>query len=273
MDHQRAKYFLQRINTILELHPDGLTSMDKDLVLEDIRRLYNTVLDIDSNLIPIEKPSVVSREHSSQKEEVQPEIKTFNPASETPDHGVSANFESNKTQEEFPQEEIKQEKKAPNPIYSSPQQMIQKEEVRPPVPQSDIRTTPEHQNGQENNHPLQREEPLAEAVVQEPEAQPKEYDYLFDIKIDTDLSGKLGNAKIENINSVLSINDKILYINQLFKGEAIPFQESLKKFQSFYTFEEAKSYASTELVEEYNWSAPEKKDVVQTFMKQVHRLY
>src|SRR5690554_2735989 len=44
MQIKKAKYHLKRIETILNLHEDKLSPMDRDILLEDIRHLYETIL-------------------------------------------------------------------------------------------------------------------------------------------------------------------------------------------------------------------------------------
>lgn len=393
MDLNKAKYHLKRIDTILNLHPDGLTPLDRDIILEDIRRLYDVFTEwpkhqnttsqnqpstqtsihgsnheshsatkpptSQANHIPHRQPSKIytspavemanqtTPPSSPQYNTVQPkpsqsESKPVPPKVEAPvDHVPAAystetppSYDTPETYtaaqntppqpQSIPQQEEKEEIKPaqpisqqpiapqPRPQYTYPSQPtsaqpttehpeqpspIQYQKIEPqvvhsnpevspkpaiePQPNTQYSTTPQHVT-----QPQQKVQPQPSATVQDRqyhESVPSQntnttidnvqFSELFDVQADHDLSGRLGNAKIENLNSVLGINDKILYINQLFGGEAIPFQEALKKFQSFYTYAEAKEFAISELVETYNWSKPDKKGIVNNFMKQVRRLY
>ncbi|GAA5221477.1 hypothetical protein [Membranihabitans marinus] len=382
MDLNKAKYHLKRIDTLLNLHPDGLTPLDRDIILEDIRRLYDEFIEWpkQSNS-PSAKP--VSQPEESSLPKGQPstanETKSNNiystPAVEIPDHSQiqqpaspSPTVASQPTSSPLPHRVETPNVQTPPPHspntqtptvhrpaaqaptsyqYSSvpvnnneinrvsPSQQDTVEEIKPSQPSTQqpvnqqvppqynpAPQTPAAQGINTPPSPLQYRETEAQGTQSGSEIQPSpeveqyprtqyvttpqhkeetpssnrgqdqvyhretttsqhssttvdnsQFSELFDVQMDSDLSGRLGNAKIENLNSVLGINDKILYINQLFGGEAIPFQEALKKFQSFYTYAEAKEFAISELVEDFHWSKPEKKAIVNAFMKQVRRLY
>lgn len=279
MDIKKANYHIKRIQTLLDLHPDGLTPLDKDIILEDIRRLYEVFIDFSDKNQPKSKDNSAT---ITQDQPVMPKNKKLN---------NDPIIMPDTTIDPVPPIPVKQE-----PSYEPAPQMSE-------IPAPPMETLPNGNTNEPDSEgikPMVNPEPLRAAssnstpVVQQPaqtskiefisekevevmdtppQIESESYPDLFQFKIDDDLSGKLGNAKIENLNKVLSINDKILYINQLFGGEAIPFQEALKKFQSFYTFAEAKQYASLELVEKYNWTKKDKLDIVHNFMKQVSRLY
>lgn len=285
MNIKQAKYHLKRIQTILDLQDGTLTELDRNILLEDIKKLYELIIFTGGS-------SSVSPEKSAEKEiskssavlpATAPEIDetpaspigktvTPSPAPEKPEIKTEEK-ELRPVSEEIPA--TPKEKPAPAPSYSSvPSEPTPDTAYNPPQPS--VADVP-------------AEQPIAQASPSPAEHSPSngrqsetavlthenehQYPELFDFHSTDELSEKLGNSKVDQLNRILAINDKILYINHLFGGEAIPFQDSLKKFESFYTYEEAKSYASQELVEKYQWTDQNRRDTVRQFMKQVRRLY
>lgn len=276
MNIQQAKYHLKRIQTIIDLHEGDLTSLDRDIVLDDIRKLYELIL-------YSENKTVKDRLPSSRKPD--PETNDIPESTETKGVPAAARTSSsqtiytppssgNETPEEpkifvpetRPQPDIRPSRDLPEGNHRPTETMT--EEKQDPEPVSVIEPKSPPSAPEEKT-----ESPFEEISASAAEYPPNTFPELFDVKTTGDLSERLGNSKIENLNQILAINDKILYINRLYNGEAIPFQDSLKKFESFYTFEEAKSYATEELVEQYQWTDKENADIARQFIKQVKRLY
>lgn len=287
MQTKKAKYHLKRIKTILSLHEDSLSRLDRDILLEDIRQLYDLVLNHDEVISSQEQQSF--HEHLA----TNPESVIEEPVSAA----VTPPAQENKAQVSEPQEPLSKPEQTisssepvqdePKPRTEVTQNQIEPETTAPAVSQEEkvvpphpsFSNTEEYQdhsasekmNGTSDSHTSNQPETeeYEDVMVKENESYPE----LFDFPSTSDLSDRLANTKIEHLNKVLTINDKILFINHLFSGEAIPFQESLKKFEGFYTYEEAKKYASEELVQTYNWTVDEKKETIRQFMRQVKRLY
>lgn len=286
MQTKKVKYHLKRIETIVDLHNDGLTRLDRDILLEDIRRLYDLVSEADISS-PGDMPAV-----SQITTDVPPAgepVKKAELEQQTPVHNQKIASESQA--EAGKSQEIKESGKSQAyeevdlsstevPYSEEPEHTpttITYENNTPGEIES-VSETPQHESiaaidknalpGASSAEPKEKEH-YEDVMVEEVEDHPE----LFNFESSSDLSDRLANSKIEHLNKILTINDKILYINQLFGGEAIPFQESLKKFEHFYTYEEARKYASKELVTEYNWTDKEKKEIVRQFMRQVKRLY
>ena len=277
MHTKKAKYHLKRIETILDLHEGNLSAMDRDIILEDIRHLYDLVLFANEThpehkthtaqdktfVAPVPTPIIkATPEHTSPVERPEP---TPSPVAEVTAPVEDAEEPSRHTATHASHEEavhtpttITYEESSAKPETSYSEQVYDK---NPSVHSS---------NGSaDNTSSGQLREEEEEVMVHEQLSYPE----LFDFAFSTDLSDRLSNTKIDNLNRILTINDKILFINHLFGGEAIPFQDTLKKFESFYTYDEAKQYASSELVVNYNWTSNDKFDTVRQFMRQVKRLY
>lgn len=280
MQTKKAKYHLKRIETILNLHDGNISRLDRDILLEDIRHLYDLVLNVDD--AQPDKELETPRDHTYVKpteipiqKEPEQQIDPINQGNQENSSSTESLDKSKIEVHEEPKEpvpEIKQEAErihTPTTVtYEKTSENVEENSKEAAYMESSSSDKMNGRSQEASSVPTQAEE-YDDVMVEESAGYPE----LFDFHSSSDLSERLANSKIENLNKILTINDKILYINHLFSGEAIPFQESLKKFESFYTYEEAKKYASEELVENYNWTKSEKKDTVQQFMRQVKRLY
>lgn len=296
MQTKKAKYHLKRIETILNLHEDSLSSLDRDILLEDIRHLYDLVLNAetahplqestaprDHAVVQPERPAVVPPESDPQS---RPETVSYKDEN-TPSPSNDQNKLDAQPKESpvstppggIPMTTSSEEPVVPRDHPHTPTTVTFEEstrvrqEYREQTPdRTDSPISPKTMNGRTETTPahLAEEDSHVETLTEEAQ---QSYPDLFDFPVSSDLSDRLGNSKIEHLNRILTINDKILFINHLFGGEAIPFQESLKKFEGFYTYEEAIQYASRDLVVQYQWTDADKYDTVRQFMKQVKRLY
>ncbi|MFP5471133.1 MAG: hypothetical protein ACLGGV_06020 [Bacteroidia bacterium] len=84
------------------------------------------------------------------------------------------------------------------------------------------------------------------------------------------LGDKLNKLPIKNLKTEIGINLKFLFINDLFKGENVPYNEALDKLDSFQHFEEAKSYLEP-IKQKMNWD--EENPSVIAFFELVERRY
>lgn len=281
MQIKKAKYHLKRIETILNLHEDKLSPMDRDILLEDIRHLYETILfanDGPSADISPAKSGYIDT--VAQVPKTQTDVNTEAPKNQ-PTSLAEKPFVDSKTKNDENIEKTTADSWSQQPEFATPEEPASTAATvafEQPASGNESQyatsgnapahpTTPATpaENGSTGQLHDQDEDVLVQTETDYPE--------LFNFTVSSDLSDRLGNTKIENLNRILTINDKILFINHLFGGEAIPFQESVKKFESFYTYDEARSYASRELVNTYQWTEEDKVDTVRQFMRQVKRLY
>ncbi|MCK5775878.1 MAG: hypothetical protein KAH25_06875, partial [Bacteroidales bacterium] len=75
------------------------------------------------------------------------------------------------------------------------------------------------------------------------------------------LAEKLQNQQIENLKSVIGINDKFYFINELFGGDSTKYEDVIYTLNNFKRLDDAMQYFST-LKYRFNWNeeseAPEK---------------
>ena len=95
---------------------------------------------------------------------------------------------------------------------------------------------------------------------------------LFDFKRATELLEKLGEQPIRDLAKALSINDRLLYMNELFGKDLEAMNESLKLLNKFESFEGGKSFLVT-LAGQYDWLAENRVAIARDFIRLVRRRY
>lgn len=118
----------------------------------------------------------------------------------------------------------------------------------------------------------------AEKPVQEIETAPARppihmYDELFDHLKLTDLSSKLEARPVTDIRIALGLNERIVALNELFKGDKNAFDDTIDKLNSMTNFENARLYLCEHIIPKYNWVAADKEESVNKFIKIVSRRY
>lgn len=95
---------------------------------------------------------------------------------------------------------------------------------------------------------------------------------LFSFKEAKELSEKLSQRPVTDLTKALTINDRLLYQNDLF-GKSMPaMNESLELLNKFNSFDEAKSLLAN-LASQYDWVDEEKVDTARAFIQLVRRRY
>jgi hypothetical protein len=97
-------------------------------------------------------------------------------------------------------------------------------------------------------------------------------DQLFTFKKVTELSERLGESPVGDLNTAMSINDRLLYVNELFGRDRSALDDSLTILNRFDSFTAAKNFLVS-LAEQYQWGREERSEVAQNFIKLVKRRY
>ncbi|MBL4650256.1 MAG: hypothetical protein JKY03_11035 [Aureispira sp.] len=101
----------------------------------------------------------------------------------------------------------------------------------------------------------------------------EDYDGLFLFKEATDLSQKLSATPLQDLNKALGLNEKFLYINELFGGDVAKFQAAIKVLNDEKNFDTARSYIESQLIETYHWMKKVKQPISKDFIKLIRRRY
>ncbi|MBK8879579.1 MAG: hypothetical protein IPN74_13840 [Haliscomenobacter sp.] len=97
-------------------------------------------------------------------------------------------------------------------------------------------------------------------------------DKLFSFKKASDLSERLSESPIQDLNKSMSINDRLLYINELFGRDRSALEDSLTLLNRFDAFDAAQSFLRS-LAEQYHWGQEARFEIAQTFIKLVRRRF
>lgn len=99
------------------------------------------------------------------------------------------------------------------------------------------------------------------------------FDKLFDSEYARELSEKLSASKVDDIGRSMGLNEKIFTVNALFGGDSSAFDKTINKLQACNTFDEAKMYITEEIAPKYDWLSAEKFKKAKEFIKLVKRKF
>ncbi|MDX1667138.1 MAG: hypothetical protein R3350_07910 [Saprospiraceae bacterium] len=241
MDFQRAKILLNKVNALFKSsQEEAFSSIERDLILTYLRELYEIV-----------------REGQTATE---------SPRENTIDPKTSNN--SNR---------LEKRSYTPPKIIEIPENLRdleKKEEVAPKKQHSSgsdrTESQPDRsaQKTQSSSGPARKtSRPSGDATEK---AGHKLFDALLERREATELSEKLSESPVRDLTRGLAINDRLLYINELFGRDAEAMEESLRLLNKFESLEEAKSLL-VNLAEQHEWTSEEKLDTARSFVKWVRR--
>ena len=100
----------------------------------------------------------------------------------------------------------------------------------------------------------------------------EEHEELFEFKEATDLSERLSQSPIKDLNKAMGINERILTTNELFDGNGDAMKDALSTINRLSNFDEAKDYLAN-IAEIYDWASKQKKKKAIVFVKLVRRRF
>jgi len=96
---------------------------------------------------------------------------------------------------------------------------------------------------------------------------------LFEEKKATDIAAKLSSMPVSDLTKAMGLNERILTVNELFGGDANEFKKVMTELNRLRSFEEAKQYLATNVVEKYGWTKRNKKSKAKVLIKTIRRRY
>ncbi|PHN04469.1 hypothetical protein [Flavilitoribacter nigricans] len=246
MNLQQAKVLLKKINTLndsLSLDNGPIASIERDLMLSYIRQLYEAYLDGASNGSVNNSGTKTARATSGGS---NPELEIVAPP----------------TEKEAAPEPPKRKYTPPKiiEISDAPAEPAKVSQPAPPPPKPVQRTTPAPT-------PTPRPEPTFSQGSSNPKVKA-----LFDQREAKELSEKLSLQPLRDLTKGLSINDRLLYTNDLFNKDANLFNAALKQLNDMDNMDQARAYLE-EQADRYDWTDGEKSDVARDFIKHVRRRF
>lgn len=101
-----------------------------------------------------------------------------------------------------------------------------------------------------------------------------EHSDLFSLNMETkELSEKLGQTRISDLNNAMGLNERIFTVNELFGANNSLYRNVISDLNGLSSFEEAKAYLSANVAEAHNWTHKSKRNKAKNFIKLVRRRY
>jgi hypothetical protein len=86
-----------------------------------------------------------------------------------------------------------------------------------------------------------------------------------------ELAERLKHEPIKDLRKAIGINDRFVFINELFRGDEAMYERSIKTLNSFYNFAEAEYWINRELVLRLGWD--QYSELVKHFYQLVKRRF
>lgn len=259
MNVQNVKQKLDKVNNFyayLIENQSIVSRVDKDAFLASIRALYDACFEeavAEAPSVPTPTPTPTPTPPVTESQPVEPVKKKPKLVFNTP---------STNTPKPQPQQDPQPEPTPVAPVVATP----------PVVEQPPVVVSP----------PVTVEKPI-EPVATPPSTVPpatveeegfkEAYETLFHYQEATDLSQKLSSSKLDDLQKALGLNEKFLYINELFGGDVGQFQTAIKTLNDGEDFAEARHYIEQNLIAQNEWMHKTKRPIAKDFIKLIRRRY
>jgi hypothetical protein len=258
MNLKNVKQKLEKVNRFydyLDANQEITSRVDRDALIASIRALYEACFEEEvASAAKVTAPQIHKTTPSATKSK-ETDSNKKRPTLIFNTDTTSTVSEEKPTAPKPKQESIKQEPVVEKPVEQSVEKTVVKE-----VPQK------------QEAAPEVKPEVINKAETPSNEFN-EDYDGLFLFKEATDLSQKLSATPLKDLNKALGLNEKFLYINELFGGDVAKFQAAIKVLNNEKDFDTARSYIESELVETYTWMKKVKQPIAKDFVKLVRRRY
>ncbi|MEO1437496.1 MAG: hypothetical protein AAFV80_18280 [Bacteroidota bacterium] len=101
----------------------------------------------------------------------------------------------------------------------------------------------------------------------------EDFDELFAKEETRELSQKLSERPVKDINLAISINDRMLYTNELFQKKKSAFDQAIADLNRLHNMEEARTYMEDHLIDLYDWTSKKRMERARKFVQLVRRRY
>ncbi len=231
----------------------GVSRIDKDILTDDIKKLYDLVFELDiitatQNFPPVEKSPEINafladdpdlprvdiqhepkeetlsgEENSLAKEnpEVQPEEQAEEPIDPIIETDEIREMQFIDKEAVFSQAPVELEIEGVEPDESEPYREMQQAEINNPPPKTMVNTKPDTK------------------ITLDLFSSSKTLADVYQKDEDNSLAAKILQNKILDIKTAIGINDKFLFINQIFKGEMSAYNQAIEKLNQTSTFSDA----------------------------------
>lgn len=233
--------------------------LEIDLAMEDVRSLYRE-LDLMRKLSEKENLSeahVISGGHTEKEENTQKH-------EEEPVKDVVEEKTGIQEKETKP-EPVAEEK--PKEVSEDQEKQPEKPEIEKPI----VASKPEKVKSEETAvKPAQQNS----TIVAEKYSNEKSsiYERLLQIKEDKSIGARMQYKPVKNIKEAIGVNEKFLFINELFNGDLKSYNEAVEKLNQFPSIHEAFEFLN-KLTHEFQWDGQRSADTIEKFANLVQRRY
>lgn len=252
MDLIKAKTILSRLQSMhqsLETNSQ-LSALERDLILNYLRELYEIYLA--TEVLPLPTLKIAPATVTAKPEEKEPVQKTLEFKFDTEDSSK-------------PIDEI-----VPVPSVPFIEPLPAEEEIKtvlpptpapPPAPAPAVSSEPLKASTPEHV-PTNKLASIPASIIE-----------LFEIKKGSELSDKLNELPLRDINRGIGINDRLEMVNTLFGGQKQLFDQIITDLNTFKSFEEARDLLGAGPAVHYKWDHVEIRDKAVDFIKLIRRRY
>ncbi len=244
MDLIKAKTILSRLNAMHQSLESNarLSTLERDLILNYLRELYEIYYTAEVNTIPeLKSPVFTPTEKPVEKEVIQKTLEfKFSPDIKT----------------ETPTEEKESPPNIYEPLFREEVKINVSDPVKEmtPVVTNEIKTVSNTPGSKASNIPVSIGE-------------------LFEIKKGNDLSDKLNELPLKDINRGIGLNDKLEIMNTLFGGQKTLFDITINELNNLKSYEEAQNILGNGPAIQFKWDHDDRREKATEFIKLIRRRY
>ncbi|HMG13956.1 MAG TPA: hypothetical protein VK590_00845 [Saprospiraceae bacterium] len=262
------KNLIERIQIGIDnISNSSLSIIEKDILLSQIRSLYEKVLPLEIKMAGNE--IIVKNEEENVNKVVKTET---NPVS------IISNYEIDKQQDKIIEIEVSE--KADNENKKIVTAEIQEKQIDLPIetPKPTFDDLVNKVKEQMNHQAKPQDKQFVSIVEEEDEDKPVLFsdlnlDILFSTKNPSELSDRLSQSHIDDIGRAMGLNERIFTLNELFDGNNTDFEKSLQDLNDANSFAAAKEIIAMNLAVKYNWLTDSKIKKARDFVKLVKRRF
>lgn len=257
MDYVKAKVILKKLSTLIDSFEslgEPISEIESEILHKYIEKL--------GQLIPSESESSEPSKQPSLKEKATKSVIGSTPEAK-PIQGESSQEENiSKSANSEHEKEVGR----PKPIATVPE--VPEEEIEIEIVDEDAKTASQ----KKEVPPIKVQKKKVLVSTEDDDADGDTSDLWAPVEI-KELSHKLSFSPIKNIFKSISINERILTLNELFDGDSKAFKETLDHLETFDNFEDAAEYLRKGVAADYQWEEGEKLKKANNFMKIVQRRF
>lgn len=228
-------------NNALHLKKNNeISKIDLDLLLHRVRELYGQLLKFDRDHFVTEQSSLSTKPGS-----IQPEQATEQGIEPEPEVDAEAGKESeveNQPTEKQAQQKEKPEKSDEKEKKKSAQQTKTQYSETSQITDSKKARQIKETQASKNSHEVVADKYQNKKTFR--------HDNLAQQQSKNDLSSMMQSKPITDLSKAIGVNDKFLFVRELFDGNRDHYHEAIQLLNEIPTFEEAQTY----LRETFNWS-------------------